>query len=117
MILAGAVLHHLRTDEEWQSVFTKLYEALVPGGSMWIFDLVTSPTVAIEEMFQRHYGRYLCDLKDPEYRDQVFAYIEKEDTPRPLAYQLDLLRQVGFNEVEILHKNGPFAAFGGLKGV
>jgi len=31
-------------------------------------------------------------------------------------YQVDLLRSVGFREVEILHKNNCFAAFGGVKG-
>jgi tRNA (cmo5U34)-methyltransferase len=30
-------------------------------------------------------------------------------------FQLDLLRQVGFQQVEILHKNSCFAAFGGIK--
>jgi tRNA (cmo5U34)-methyltransferase len=45
----------------------------------------------------------------------VFAYVEKEDTPRPLLFQLDLLRQVGFTQVEILHKNICFAAFGAWK--
>jgi tRNA (cmo5U34)-methyltransferase len=30
-------------------------------------------------------------------------------------YQLDLLRSVGFGNVEILHKNSSFAAFGAIK--
>jgi tRNA (cmo5U34)-methyltransferase len=46
----------------------------------------------------------------------VFAYVEKEDTPRPLWFHLDLLRQVGFVQVEVLHKNICFAAFGAVKG-
>ena len=50
-----------------------------------------------------------------EYRDQVFAYVAQEDSPRPLMFQLDLLRSVGFREVEILHKNSCFAAFGAIK--
>jgi hypothetical protein len=48
--------------------------------------------------------------------DHVFAYVEKVDTPRPLLFQLDLLRHVGFSQVEVLHKNVCFAAFGALKG-
>jgi hypothetical protein len=46
----------------------------------------------------------------------VFDYIDREDSPRPVAYQLDLLRRVGFSEVDLLHKNSCFAAFGGKKG-
>jgi tRNA (cmo5U34)-methyltransferase len=54
-------------------------------------------------------------LKGEKYRDAVFAYIETEDTPRPLTYQVDLLRRVGFSTVEVLHKNSCFAAFGAVK--
>jgi tRNA (cmo5U34)-methyltransferase len=41
--------------------------------------------------------------------------VEREDTPRPLVFQLDLLRRVGFTDVDVLHKNGCFAAFGAVK--
>jgi tRNA (cmo5U34)-methyltransferase len=61
------------------------------------------------------YGDYLREMKGDEYRDEVFAYIEKEDTPRPLLWQLEMLRSVGFTQLEILHKNSMFAAFGAVK--
>lgn len=115
MILAAAVLHHLRTDDEWKAVFTAFFRALRPGGSIWIFDLVESSMPAVQRLMQQQYGEYLIQLKDAAYRDHVFAYVEKEDTPRPLLFQLDLLRAVGFSEVDILHKNVCFAAFGAVK--
>jgi len=55
-------------------------------------------------------------LKDEEYRDAVFRYIDQEDSPRSVSCQLDLLKKVGFAQVEILHKNCCFAAFGTIKG-
>ena len=63
----------------------------------------------------RRYGEYLTAFKDVAYRDAVFAYVAKEDTPRSVMVQLDLLRTVGFSEVEILHKNSCFAAFAAVK--
>jgi tRNA (cmo5U34)-methyltransferase len=116
IVLAAAVLHHLRTDQEWRDVFTALHRALRPGGSLWVFDLVESSIPAVGRLLRRRYGEYLTGLKGEAYRDQVFAYVEKEDTPRPLLFQLDLLRQVGFSQVEVLHKNVCFAAFGAVKG-
>ncbi|MFS8493563.1 class I SAM-dependent methyltransferase [Limnochorda sp.] len=116
VILAGAVLHHLRGDQEWEHVFAKLYDALKPGGSFWIVDLITHAIPQVQEVMWERYGAYLTGLRDEAYRDHVFAYIEREDTPRTVMYQLDLLRSVGFREVEILHKNNCFAAFGGVKG-
>ena len=115
IVLAAAVLHHLRTDSEWRDVFAAFYRALRPGGSVWVFDLVESSIPAVQQLMRRQYGEYLTRLKDEAYRDHVFAYVEKEDTPRPLLFQLDLLRQVGFAQVEVLHKNVCFAAFGAVK--
>lgn len=115
IIMAAAVFHHLRTDEEWTAVFRACYCALRLGGSLWISDLTEHSTPAIQTMMWARYGDYLTSLKDEAYRDHVFAYIEQEDTPRPLMWQLGLLQRVGFQQVEILHKNGCFAAFGGIK--
>lgn len=115
IILAAAVFHHLRTDAEWQAVFAKCYTALRPGGSFWIADLVEHSAPAVQALLWQRYGAYLAGLKDEAYRDHVFGYIEQEDTPRSLLYQLDLLREVGFSTVEVLHKNGCFAAFGAVK--
>ena len=39
IILAAAVLHHLRDESQWLHVFKKLYLSLKPGGSVWVFDL------------------------------------------------------------------------------
>jgi tRNA (cmo5U34)-methyltransferase len=115
IVLAAAVLHHLRTDQEWRDVFAAFQRALRPGGSVWVFDLVESSIPAVQELLRRRYGEYLTDLKDEAYREHVFAYVEKEDTPRPLLFQLDVLRQVGFAQVDVLHKNVCFAAFGAVK--
>lgn len=115
VIVAAATLHHLRGDDEWRHVFAKLHAALRPGGSLWISDLVEHSVPSVHTLMWRRYGAYLTALKDAAYRDQVFAYIDQEDTPRPLMYQLDLLRSVGFRQVDVLHKNSSFAAFGGVK--
>lgn len=69
---------------------------------------------SVEEIRER-YGDYLTVLGGTEYRDRVLAYVEREDSPRSLNYQLDLMREVGFREVEILHKNVCFAAYGGAR--
>ena len=116
VIMAAAVLHHLRDDLDWETSFTRLYNLLKPGGSIWIFDLVEQNTKALQQyVYKDLYGAYLTQLGDKAYRDNVFAYIKKEDSPRSLIYQLELLQKVGFKEVDILHKNLCFASFVGFK--
>jgi tRNA (cmo5U34)-methyltransferase len=115
VILAAAVLHHLRSDAEWEAVFAKLFRALSPGGSLWVFDLVDAEIASLRPGLWRRYGAYLESFKGPEYRDEVLAYVDREDTPRSLTYQLQLLQRTGFSQVEVLHKHACFAAFGATK--
>jgi tRNA (cmo5U34)-methyltransferase len=113
--VAAATLHHLRGDAEWQNVFSAVHASLKAGGSFWIWDLVMHEPAVLHELMWWRYGEYLAGLKGSAYREQVFAYIEAEDTPRTLGWQLDQLRAAGFQFVEVLHKNTCFAAFGGVK--
>jgi tRNA (cmo5U34)-methyltransferase len=113
--VAAMTLHHLRTNYEWHDVFSKIYRSLRPGGSFWIADFVEHSIAEIQNLMWQRYGEYLSAFKGDEYRDHVWAYVEKEDTPKPLMWQLKLLSDVGFDSVELLHKNSCFAAFGAVK--
>jgi tRNA (cmo5U34)-methyltransferase len=115
IILAGAVLHHLRDDNDWEKTFEKLFKLLKPGGCLMISDLITQDTELLNEYIWERYGDYLEGMSGKEYRQKVLDYVAKEDSPRSMNYQLDLMKQVGFSKVEILHKNMCFGAFGGIK--
>ena len=115
VILAAAVLHHLRDDDDWLQAFQKMYRVLTPGGSVWITDLVFHEDQAVQELMWERYGEYLGSLGGSEYRDRVMAYIDQEDSPRPVTFQLELFRKVGFDRIDLLHKNSCFAAFGAVK--
>lgn len=116
VIIATMVLHHLRDDQDWESTFQKLYSLLKKGGSIWILDMVEQNSPKMQELiYHDRYGDFLTQLKDRTYQEHVFAYIEKEDSPRPLVYQLNLLEKVGFKQVDVLHKNLCFASFVGFR--
>ena len=115
VIVASAVLHHLRTDDEWRSVFQKLHDALRLNGSLWIFDIVESPVPELQAIHWRRYGEYLTATGGEAFRDELFERILEEDTPRGVPFQLALLRTVGFRDVELLHKHSCYTAFGALK--
>jgi tRNA (cmo5U34)-methyltransferase len=117
LIVTGAALHHLRETEDWQQMFARLAACLKPGGALFVFDLVACDEPAVQEVLWARYGRYLESMGGVELRDKVFAYVEREDSPRSLAFQLETLRAAGFTTTEVLHRNGLFAAYYARKAV
>ena len=120
IVLAAATLHHLRTDAEWRSMFTAIFNALRPGGSFWVFDMIEQVESSVQRMMWDRYAEHLSHLKGggeagAAYVKAVFSYVEEEDSPKPLPYQMECMRAAGFTGIDVLHKNGPFAAFGGWR--
>jgi tRNA (cmo5U34)-methyltransferase len=115
IVVTGAAMHHLREDKEWETVFHKIYKSLKKGGCFWISDLIKHDYPAIDRLMWKRYADYLENVGGKSYQENVFAYIAKEDTPRSVIYQLEVLRKVGFSYVDILHKNSNFSVFGGIK--
>lgn len=62
VILAAAVLHHLRDDDDWEVAFRSLFRITAPGGSIWITDLVSHETESVQRLMWRRYGEYLIAL-------------------------------------------------------
>ena len=115
IIIAAAVLHHLRGDADWEKSFGKIYDLLKPAGALFVSDIVTHEDDSIQKEMWSRYGAYLEQLGGRVYRDKVFEYIDIEDSPRSLTYQLDLMKKVGFGKTDVLHKRSCFAAFVGIK--
>ncbi|CAN1549219.1 UbiE Methylase involved in ubiquinone/menaquinone biosynthesis [Flavobacteriaceae bacterium] len=115
IVVTGAAMHHLRSDEEWETVFAKIYKSLKKGGCFWISDLIKHDHPAIDQLMWKRYADYLEGVGGKAYQENVFAYIAKEDSPRSVIYQLEVLKKVGFSTVDVLHKNSSFSVFGGIK--
>ena len=115
IITAGTTLHHLRGDQDWEGVFTKIFKSLKKGGSFWINDIVIGET---EEINQMMLGGWIAVLQKQISQEEIELFMgkyESEDTPRTLSYQLELMKQVGFSKTILLHKHFNFAAFGAIK--
>lgn len=114
-ILAGAVLHHLRDEHDWTTAFARLHRWLKPGGRLYVADMVFFDVPEAQAVMWQRYGDYLSHLGGDDYRAKVFAYIEKEDSPRSLGFQLELLKATGFSHYDVLHRNSVFACYFGVK--
>ncbi|MDR0409820.1 MAG: class I SAM-dependent methyltransferase, partial [Spirochaetaceae bacterium] len=115
IILAGAVLHHLRDDDDWKQVFSKIYGLLKTGGCLMISDLITQDNTVLAAYMTDLYEKYLTETGGALYSKKVLDYVEKEDSPRSINYQMDVMKQSGFRTIDILHKNTCFAALAAIK--
>jgi len=111
VVVAGAVLHHLRTESEWNEVFVRVWKWLKVGGRFYVADLVTFDDPEVDALMWKRYGEYLEGLGGPEYREKVFRYIDQEDTPQSLPFQVATLQKAGFQAYDILHRNSVFACY------
>lgn len=111
LILAGQSLHHLRGDDDWRTMFAKLFQWLKPGGVLFVADFVEFDHPGIQGLMKERYGAHLVAIDGEAYRDKVFAYTEIEDSPRSIQFQLELLQTSGFAEYDVLHRNALFAAY------
>lgn len=114
-ILAGAVLHHLRDKNDWATVFERLYQWLRPGGRLYVADMLVFDVPEVQALMWNRFGNHLVSLGGAEHRNKVFAYIDQEDSPRSLPFQLELLRESGFSHYDVLHRNGVSACYFAIK--
>jgi len=115
LIVAGAVLHHLRSDTEWRDTFASFHRWLKPGGSVWVYDLIRHEIPAIDQLMTARYADHLRTIGGDDFVKTVFGYIEEEDSPQPITWQIDRLREAGFANVDLLHKTATFGAYVGVK--
>jgi tRNA (cmo5U34)-methyltransferase len=115
IITAATTLHHLRTEEEWELVFTKIYQALKPGGSFWISDIIIDEQVEMDQFMNKGWFNWIENTHGMDKLIHTKEQFQREDTPQTLNFQLDLMKKVGFKTTHILHKHYNFAAFGAIK--
>lgn len=115
LVVAAAVLHHLRDDADWRAVLGRVHRSMKPGGALLVSDIVFHEIPAVQKSLWRRYGDHLISLGGEDYREQVFDCIDQEDSPRSVTFHTRLMGDLGFRQVDILHKSACFAALVAVK--
>ena len=115
LIVAAAVLHHLRDDADWTRTFAKIHSLLKSGGLLLVSDLICHENSKIEALFKVRQEAFLRESLGDAEAERIMRSIAESDTPTPLEYQFALLRELGFREVGLLHKNLVFGAYYAVK--
>lgn len=115
VIVAAAVLHHLRDEGDWLRSFEKIHSLLKPGGVLLVSDLIRHENPKIEALFKVRQEAFLREALGDAEAERIITSIAESDTPSSLEYQFALMHKVGFREVALLHKNLVFGAYYAVK--
>lgn len=111
IVVAAAVLHHLRDDADWTRGFSRIYSLLKKGGLLLVSDLIRHEDPAVEAVFKVRQEKFLRGALGDAEAERILQSIALSDTPTSLEYQFALLRRIGFRQVCLLHKNLVFGAY------
>jgi len=111
IVVAAAVLHHLRDDADWTQGFSRIFSLLNDGGVLLVSDLIRHEDPAVEAVFKIRQEAFLREALGDAEAERIMESIALSDTPTPLEYQFSLLRRIGFRQVCLLHKNLVFGAY------
>ena len=111
IIVASAVLHHLRDDADWTRGFSRIYSLLNEDGILLVSDLIRHEDPAVEAVFKVRQENFLREALGNAEAERIMQSIALSDTPASLEYQFSLLRRIGFRQVCLLHKNLVYGAY------
>lgn len=115
-VVASLALHHVPELERKRALYTRIHDALRPGGCLIIADATVHEDGPERAAAFDVWSRWMAQhgIAQPE-ADALFAKWAGEDRYYPLAIELRLLADAGFARPECFWKYGPVSVYGAFK--
>jgi tRNA (cmo5U34)-methyltransferase len=120
-VVSSMAIHHLDTKGK-RSLFGWIYSHLNNGGYFLNIDVVLAPNDDLDIWYMALWQEWIDEQKAPVgipgdlYNDTMRRYKDNKDNkPDTLEPQLDVLKEIGFKDVDCYYKYGIVAIYGGKK--
>jgi tRNA (cmo5U34)-methyltransferase len=115
-VVASLALHHVPELERKRALYKRIFEALRPGGVLVVADAVVHEDGPEREASFRVWSAWMASYGIPQSEaDALFAKWAGEDRYYPLAMELRMIADAGFERPECFWKYGPMAVYGGYR--
>jgi len=114
-VISSLVLHHLEKKAK-ERFYRKVFNSLSRGSVFYIADFVLPSSDKMAAMYREKWKKFMRKNLSPLEVSNMIARHEHEDRPAELMFELDLLRETGFKNVDVVWKYYNFAVYGGEKG-
>lgn len=120
LVVSSLAIHHLGSDGK-RDLYRYIFDRLRPNGFFLHLDVVLGPTEDQEGWSMALWQDWVDRQRDAGITDQDFSDIirrykaNSDNRPDTLAFHMDTLVHVGFEQVDCLFKYGAFAVWCGKK--
>lgn len=116
VILSSLALHHIPNDEEKESMYKDIYEALEKDGVFYNADVIKANSNYNEELNNKIAIREMKEngVTDEEITEHK-GKRDANDIPTTLINHIKMLENVGFEEIDVIWKHYSNAVYGGTK--
>ena len=118
-IYSSLAIHHLSFDEK-KRLYAYIYDHLSQGGWFVHYDVVLSPSNELEKWYLSCWREWINKHPAKERREQLLGIPNQykgnpDNLPDSLESQLNVLKEIGFCNIDCFYKYGIFSLFGGSK--
>jgi tRNA (cmo5U34)-methyltransferase len=116
VVVSSLAIHHLESDKQKENFFRKIFNSLNPNGVFYNADIVLASGEKVQEQYMKKWKMFMSRTYPySEIEEKWIPTYRNEDRPSKLIYQLRWLREIGFEEVDVIWKYYNFAVYGGVK--
>lgn len=116
VVVSSLALHHLVNDDDKKMFYKKIYNSLSTGGIFINADVVLGTSNTIQKMYMSKWIQYMNKYVSMEEIEQKWIPTYKEeDRPTTMMNHIDWLKEIGFNDIDIVWKYYNFCVYSGMK--
>ena len=116
VIASSLALHHLESDEDKKMFYQKIYNALNKNGVFYNADVVLGSNHHLQEIYMAKWKTFMNkNVSLEEINNKWMVNYRAEDRPTSLMNHINWLKDIGFNDVDVVWKYYNYGVYGGYK--
>jgi len=115
-IVSSLALHHLANDGDKKMFYEKIYNALNSNGIFYNADVVLGSNDYMQEFYMTKWKAFMSkNVPLEEIENKWLVNYKTEDRPTSLMNHINLLRDIGFSDIDVVWKYYNYAVYGGCR--
>jgi len=115
-IVSSLALHHLATSKDKLEIYKKINSSLKNEGILINADIVLASTAILQKRYMEYWKRFMCmNVSSDDIENKWIPKYYEEDRPISMVEHIDMLKEVGFDSVDVVWKYYNFAVYMALK--